>query len=75
MRLYSDEALIADLKCVAGQLGRNTVPQRTYGNIGAYDYTTVSRRFGTWNKTLKAAGLSLTNEVWNPSSYPHSGQI
>jgi hypothetical protein len=53
----SDEALIADLKCVAGQLGRNTVPQKTYGNIGAYDYTTVSHRFGTWNKALKAAGL------------------
>ena len=75
MHQYSDEALTADLKCVAGQLGRNTVPQKTYGDIGAYDYTTVSRRFGTWNKALKAAGLSLSKEIWNPSSCPHSGQI
>ena len=58
----SDEELIADLKRVAGQLGGNTVPQKTYGDIGEYDYTTVSRRFGTWNKALQVAGLSLSNE-------------
>lgn len=58
----SDEELITDLKRIAEILGRNTVPQKTYGDLATYDYTTVSRRFGSWNKALLAAGLWLSNE-------------
>jgi len=59
----SDAELLADLRRVAGLLGTTTVSQPKYGEHGSCDYTTVSRRFGSWNKALLAAGLSLSNEV------------
>lgn len=59
----SDIELIADLCRVAQLLGITSVSQSKYGEHGNYDCTTVSRRFGTWNKALVAANLSLSNEV------------
>jgi hypothetical protein len=59
----SDEELIADLRSVAGRLARDSVPQKTYGAIGKFDYSTVIRRFGSWNAALRAAGLNLSNEI------------
>ncbi len=59
----SDEELLADLKLVATKLERNTVPQKTYSKVGKYDYSTLIRRFGSWNAALLAAGLSLSNEI------------
>lgn len=59
----SDEELIADLLRVAQLLNTGTVPQKKYGAVGTYDYSTVIRRFGSWNKALRLAGLSLSNEV------------
>ena len=58
----SDEELITDLKRVALFLNSNTVPQKKYGSVGTFDYTTVARRFGSWNKALRLAGLSISNE-------------
>lgn len=37
--------------------------QKDYELNGRFDYTTVSRRFGTWNKALKEAELFLSNEI------------
>lgn len=59
----SDDALITDLQRVAQLLNSDTVPQRKYGIFGTYDYSTVIRRFGSWNNALRIAGLSLSNEV------------
>jgi hypothetical protein len=59
----SDSELIADLLRVASQLGKSTVGQKEYGRLGRYDYSTAIRRFGSWNKALLAAGLSLSHEV------------
>ena len=59
----SDEELIADLKLVAGKLARDSVPQKTYGVLGKFDYSTVIRRFGSWNAALQAVGLNLSNEI------------
>lgn len=59
----SDEELIADLLRVAQLLNTGTVPQKKYGAVGTYDYSTVIRRFGSWNNALRLAGLSLSNEV------------
>ena len=39
------------------------MPQKTYRKHGSYDDTTLSRRFGSWNKALLAVGLSLSNEI------------
>lgn len=59
----SDEELISDLRSVASELARDSVPQKIYGAIGKFDYSTVIRRFGSWNAALRAAGLSVSNEV------------
>lgn len=59
----SDEELVADLKRVALLLNSNTVPQKKYGLVGTFDYSTVIRRFGSWNNALLLAGLSLSNEI------------
>jgi hypothetical protein len=59
----SDTELLADLKSVASKLGAATVSQPCYRQHGRYDDTTVARRFGSWNKALLAAELTLSNEV------------
>jgi len=59
----SNDDLLEDLRRVASSTGRNTVGQIEYRSIGKYDETTVCRRFGSWNKALVAAGLSISNEV------------
>ena len=59
----SDAELIADLQRVAQSLNSNTMSQKQYGTVGAYEYSTVIRRFGSWNEALCLAGLSLSNEI------------
>jgi len=59
----SDDELIADLQRVAQSLNSITGPQKKYGALGTFDYSTVTRRFGSWNNALRLAGLSLSNEV------------
>lgn len=59
----SDEDLLSDLRLVAKNLNRGTVPQNTYGKFGRYDYSTIIRRFGSWNSALMAANLSISNEI------------
>ena len=59
----SDDALIADLQRVAQSLNSDTVPQKKYDALGAFNYSTVIHRFGSWNNALRLAGLPLSNEV------------
>lgn len=59
----TDNALIEDLQRAAALLGANTVSQPKYREIGLYDETTVARRFGSWNKALLLANLSVSNEI------------
>ena len=59
----SNDDLLADLRRVASSNGKDTVGQVEYRSVGKYDDTTVSDRFGSWNKALDAAGLSISNEV------------
>ena len=59
----TDEELLVDLRLVAGKLDRSTVPQKTYGKLGRFDYSTITRHFGSWNAALLAAGLNLSNEI------------
>lgn len=59
----SDDELITDLQRIAQSLKSDTVPQKKYGAIGTFDYSTVIRRFGSWNNALRLAGLSISNEV------------
>jgi hypothetical protein len=59
----SDDDLIADMKLVAQKLNLGKVTIGKYSEHGIYDPTTISRRFGSWNKALSIAGLYLSNEV------------
>jgi hypothetical protein len=58
-----DDELIDDLRAAATRLGKRTVGLKEYREVGKYDDTTVSRRFGSWNDALRAAGLSVSNEI------------
>ncbi|WP_298263887.1 homing endonuclease associated repeat-containing protein [Acidocella sp.] len=58
----SDQKLLADLKRAAQLAGTEILSQRLYSIHGQYDPTTASRRFGSWNKAVTAAGLQIANE-------------
>ena len=58
-----DSELLADLRRVAKSTNADTVPQKKYGSLGTYDYSTLIRRFCSWNNALRAAGLVVSNEV------------
>lgn len=59
----TDGELLTDLRSVAANLGKKTVGQKEYRQLGKYDDSTASNRFGSWNKALLAAGLAVSNEV------------
>lgn len=59
----SDGELITDLKRVAQSLNSDTVPQKKYETLGTFDYSTICRRFGSWNNALCIAGFSISNEI------------
>lgn len=62
-RNVSDEELIKDLKEVALKLGKDKVTQIEYKTLGKYGVRTFARRFGSWNKSLEKAGLSITTRM------------
>src|SRR6266567_2141717 len=51
--------LIADLRRVSAKLATSHVSQRTYCRLGTYSSTVIKERFGSWNKALEAAGLTV----------------
>ncbi len=56
---YTDQELIKKLKETARKLGR-TPKRREVRNPGSWVY---SKRFGSWNKALKTAGLTPLKEI------------
>lgn len=60
-----DETLLQDVQRVAEKVGRSP-PIQVYREHGNHSGNTLKRRFGNWNKTLKAAGLEPTDhsEHW-----------
>jgi hypothetical protein len=59
----STEDIIVDIRDVAARCGTNIVSQKLYSEFGKFDPKTASRRFGTWNKAMIAAGLEIANEI------------
>ena len=59
----SDTDIIDDIIRVSKEIGSKKVTLKLYSELGKYNNTTASRRFGTWNKALKAAGLQVSNET------------
>jgi hypothetical protein len=60
-----DDELLADLKRVSDIARTGNVTQKIYNEHGKYDVTNLSRRFGTWNKALESAGLSISNQQYS----------
>lgn len=59
----SDSDLLADLQRVADAVGSQKITLGLYGEHGRFDSSTLERRFGTWNLSLRAAGLVVSNRV------------
>ncbi|MGA2674316.1 MAG: hypothetical protein ABSE99_13945 [Terracidiphilus sp.] len=55
--------LLADIQFASAAAGTRILSQALYSKFGKYDPSTVSRRFGSWNKALVASGLELANEI------------
>ena len=53
----TDEQLICDLLRVSKIIGEVSFSSTTYDEHGAWSRDTYSKRFGTWNRALKCAGL------------------
>ncbi|MFA6376264.1 MAG: hypothetical protein WCX69_02575 [Candidatus Paceibacterota bacterium] len=58
-RYFNDKDVLLDLKRVADLLKKDTVSQQEYIKHGKFSFHTFYNRFGSWNKALKAAGISL----------------
>ena len=58
----STEAIIEDVRRV-GALFHGVVTMASYSEHGAYNVSTVERRFGSWSKAIKAAGLEIGNTL------------
>jgi hypothetical protein len=59
----SDEDILTDIRRAATAAGAEVISQRLYSEYGKYDPTTASRRFGSWNRAVIAAGLQVANEI------------
>jgi 5-methylcytosine-specific restriction endonuclease McrA len=59
----SNDEILTDMRRVATLAGTTVISQRLYSEFGKFDPTTASRRFGTWNKAVLAAGLEVANEI------------
>lgn len=59
----SDQEILDDMHHAADLAKSKVFSQRLYSQFGKYDPTTASRRFGSWNKAVIAAGLQIANEI------------
>lgn len=59
----SNEEILTDIRHAATLAGTNVISQRLYSELGRISATTATRRFGTWNKAVIAAGLETANEI------------
>ena len=57
LRGAPDEELLEDLRRSAKALGRETITMTEYDEVGKIHPSTIQRRFGSWPKALKLAGL------------------
>lgn len=57
LRGAPDEELLEDLRRGAKALGRETITMAEYEEVGKAHPSTIQRRFGSWSRALKLAGL------------------
>ncbi|HRY77026.1 MAG TPA: HNH endonuclease [Candidatus Paceibacterota bacterium] len=58
-RNVSDKDFLNDLRRVASELKLDSLSVEEYDKNGKYHPSTIQRRFGSWTKALKSAGLQL----------------
>jgi hypothetical protein len=63
-RNIPDDDLLSDLVAAHAELKAEGKPLtfRNYRSVGKYGPTTINDRFGSWNRALQKAGLSLQEE-------------
>lgn len=61
-RNISDDDLISDLINVRLKLEKERITKEEYSIHGKFSKGTIEKRFGTWNKALLKAGLSLNTQ-------------
>lgn len=59
-RDIADEELLADLRRVGKELGKNQVTFREYSKMGRFSSGTIAVRFGSWNDAIDKASLTRT---------------
>jgi 5-methylcytosine-specific restriction endonuclease McrA len=57
IRGATDEDLLEDIRRIAKKIGRDTITIAQYEEKGNVHPSTIQRRFGSWPKALKQAGL------------------
>lgn len=57
-----DNELIDDLKRTIQSLQKDTLTLAEYDRYGKYNSSTITRRFGSWNKALSLAGINISNK-------------
>jgi hypothetical protein len=57
LRGEPDEAVLEDMRRSAKAIGRDTITMAEYETVGKAHPSMVQRRFGSWPKALKLAGL------------------
>lgn len=63
--IYSDAQLLADLRRVTRELGRQ--PNKAeYNRLGSHSYDSLRTRFGSWEAAFEHAGLRYNRERANP---------
>jgi len=55
-----NEDLLADMRCVAGNLESGSLTRSQYDETGRYGSSIIVFRMGTWSEALKLAGLQLS---------------
>jgi 5-methylcytosine-specific restriction endonuclease McrA len=59
----TDDDYIKDIQHVAKRLGKNSVTQAEYNDLGKYSASAINSRFKTWLKALAIAGLQKTRNI------------
>jgi Homing endonuclease associated repeat/HNH endonuclease len=59
MRGASDEEVLNDLRRCTKLLGKETITRAEYQHSGRVSPGTIERRFGSWNKGLEKAGVTV----------------
>jgi len=59
LKKIKDEDLLNDLKKVAQEFGKENITNNEYDERGKYGSSTITSRFGGWNKALEIVGLTI----------------